>query len=68
MQVKCIKEVMLDDGDVKCFTLGKLYIVEPCINGYLTKDDTGEDHFLSDNSDQEDKDDKSWFNEHFELV
>lgn len=75
MYVKCIKDVILETEDkndidkgVRCFTSGKLYEVYLYTKGYLTIDDTGEEHFLSDNSDQEDENDKCWFNEYFELV
>jgi len=75
MFVKCIKDVILEIEDqddlekgVKCFTSGKAYEVDLHTKGYLTIDDTGEGHFLSDNTNQEDENDKYWFNEYFELV
>lgn len=74
MNVKCIKDVILEseyddiEKDTRCFTLGKIYQVDQYTKGYLTIDDTGEEHFLSDNPDLEDKEDKAWFNEHFKLV
>jgi len=75
VNVRCIKDVILETEDkddmdkgIRYFTFRKIYPVDQYTKGYLTIDDTGKEHFLSDNQDTEDKNDKAWFNEYFELV
>lgn len=67
MLIECIKEVILDDGDIKCFTLNHIYKAYKDDEGIRAVDDTGTIHFLTGKYGKEDEldEDKKWFNKHF---